>query len=236
MLPEAIFFDMDDTLLFVTVTTESAWQQACDISLKEPQPYRTDELLQHLNIIRDWYWSDTERHRVGRLDLHRARTAIVKMALDKLGCGDEAAASRIAANYAEILDKTLDFFPDAEKILEALVKKKVKLALLTNGASDGQRAKINRFGLTRYFPICLIEGELGFGKPDRRFFERALEKLDVNPAQAWMVGDDLERDIAGAQSAGIFSIWHDYGKTGLPARARVKPDLIINSLSELLKE
>jgi len=33
------------------------------------------------------------------------------MALEKLGCDDEVAAGLIASNYAEILDKTLDFFP-----------------------------------------------------------------------------------------------------------------------------
>ena len=93
------------------------------------------------------------------------------MALEKLGCDDEVAAGLIASNYAEILDKTLDFFPDAEKTLTRLVQKKVKLALLTNGAGESQRGKINRFGLTRFFPICLIEGELGYGKPDRRFFK-----------------------------------------------------------------
>ena len=142
----------------------------------------------------------------------------------------------IASNYAEILDKTLDFFPDAEKTLTRLVQKKVKLALLTNGAGESQRGKINRFGLTRFFPICLIEGELGYGKPDRRFFKMAMEKLSVRPEQAWMVGDDLARDIAGAQDAGIFSIWHDYGKTGLPEDSKVKPDRIINNLSELLMD
>jgi len=236
MLPEAVFFDMDDTLLFVSVTAESAWKEACDVSLKKPQPYRTEELLNQLNIVRDWYWSDLERHRLGRLDLHRARTTIVRMALEKLGCDDEVAAGLIASNYAEILDKTMDFFPDAEKTLTRLVQKKVKLALLTNGAGESQRGKINRFGLTRFFPICLIEGELGYGKPDRRFFKMAMEKLSVRPEQAWMVGDDLARDIAGAQDAGIFSIWHDYGKTGLPEDSKVKPDRIINNLSELLMD
>ena len=50
-----------------------------------------------------------------------------------------------------------------------------------------------------------------------------------------MVGDDLERDIAGAQAAEIFSVWHDYGKAGLPVGSTVKPDRIINNLAELLK-
>jgi len=69
MLPEAVFFDMDDTLLFVSVTA-SLLERSLRCILKKPQPYRTEELLNQLNIVRDWYWSDLERHRLGRLDLH----------------------------------------------------------------------------------------------------------------------------------------------------------------------
>jgi len=156
------------------------------------------------------------------------------MALEQIGCVDEKTAVNIAANYAGILDESLDFFPNVEKTLTKLIKKKVKLALLTNGAGEVQRAKINRFGLAQYFPTCLVEGELGYGKPDQRVFKMALNKLDVRPNQAWMVGDDLERDIAGAQTAGIFSIWHDYKKTGLPAGSMVTPDKTISNITELL--
>ena len=235
MLPQAILFDMDDTLLFVNVTADSAWKEACNLAVKEPKPHSTEEFLNQLNTVRNWYWSDAERHRVGRLDLHGARTAIIRMALEKLGCNDEQTANNIAANYANILDGALEFFPNAENTLKELVKKRVKLALLTNGAGEAQRAKIQRFKLGRYFSICLIEGELGYGKPDQRFFKMALDKLGVMPNQAWMVGDDLERDITGAQTAEIFSVWHDFGKAGLPASSTVKPDRIINNLAELLK-
>jgi len=100
--------------------------------------------------------------------------------------------------------------------------KKVKLALLTNGAGESQRVKSIDLDLPA-FPICLIEGELGYGKPTGRFLKWPWKKLSVRPEQAWMVGDDLARDIAGAQDAGIFSIWHDYGKTGLPEDSKVKP-------------
>jgi putative hydrolase of the HAD superfamily len=157
------------------------------------------------------------------------------MALEKLGCNDEQTANNIAANYANILDGALEFFPNAENTLKELVKKRVKLALLTNGAGEAQRAKIQRFKLGRYFSICLIEGELGYGKPDQRFFKMALDKLGVMPNQAWMVGDDLERDITGAQAAEIFSVWYDFREAGLPASSTVKPDRIINNLAELLK-
>ena len=225
---------MDDTLLTYTISLESAWQKACEISAKETKAFTSEELLHQINIVREWYWNDPERHRLGRLNLLKARISFVRMALKKLGCEDEKIAVDIATNYSKLVEGSLNLFPNAEDTLHQLVKKDIKLALLTNGAGEVQQEKIRRFGLIRYFPVRLIEGELGFGKPDQQFFKKALDKLDVMPEQTWMVGDDLERDIAGAQTAGIYSIWCDYGKSGLPEDSKVKPDKIINNITELL--
>ena len=41
------------------------------------------------------------------------------------------------------------------------------------------------------------------GKPSSAYFEAALEALDAEPKMTWMVGDDLESDIAGAQGVGM---------------------------------
>ena len=233
MLPKAILFDMDDTILRYTITLESAWKEACEISAKDTKSFTAEELLHHINIAREWYWSDPERHRIGRLNLLKARTSFITMALKKLGCEDEKIAENIATSFSNIIDGTLDFFPDVEDTLQQLVIKDVKLALLTNGAGAAQQEKISRFRLNRYFNVRLIEGELGFGKPDQRFFKMALSKLKITPEQTWMVGDDLERDIAGAQTAGIYSIWCDYGKKGLQENSKVQPDKIINNITEL---
>lgn len=82
--------------------------------------------------------------------------------------------------------------------------------------------------------MCLIEGELGFGKPDLRVYKVALDRLNVTPDQAWMVGDNLEWDIAAPRSLGIYSIWNDYKNKGLPKNSKIIPDRIINNISELL--
>ncbi len=66
-----------------------------------------------------------------------------------------------------------------------------------------QRSKINRFGLADLFDLILIEGEVGFGKPDPRVYERALESLGVAAGDTWMVGDNLEWDVAEPQRQGI---------------------------------
>ena len=67
-----------------------------------------------------------------------------------------------------------------------------RLALLTNGGSKGQRLKIDRFNLAMLFDVILIEGEVGFGKPDPRIYTKALAALDVPASEAWMIGDNLE--------------------------------------------
>ena len=85
----------------------------------------------------------------------------------------------------------------------------MSLAVITNGASDLQRAKLRVAGLERYFPAALISGELGFGKPDGRIFRLALDELGVSAAEAVMVGDSPERDIAGAVDAGLRALWLD---------------------------
>jgi putative hydrolase of the HAD superfamily len=234
MLPKAILFDMDDTLLRSSMTSESAWNKACEISVKVNKKLKSDELLHQIDIVREWYWSDPERHRLGRLNLVGARTSIVRMALEIFGCMDGEIVDSIVTNYAMLIDGALGLFPKTEDTLGQLVKKRVKMALLTNGAADVQWEKIKRFGLDRYFPVCLIEGEVGFGQPDPRVFKMALNKLAVTPEQTWMVGDDLARDISGAQTSGIFSIWFDYEEKGLAKGSKVKPDRIINDITELL--
>jgi putative hydrolase of the HAD superfamily len=49
-----------------------------------------------------------------------------------------------------------------------------------------------------------------------------------------MIGDDLNRDVAGAQKSGIFGVWVDWRQNGLPPSASVKPDHIVYRISELL--
>ena len=110
----------------------------------------------------------------------------------------------------------------------------VLLALLTNGSAAGQRAKIDRFDLARHFDCICVEGELGWGKPDERVYVQALKSLAVEPERVWMVGDNLEWDVAAPMKLGITGIWNDRFKTGLPDGQPHIPSRIIRCLSELI--
>jgi HAD superfamily hydrolase (TIGR01458 family) len=73
------------------------------------------------------------------------------------------------------------------------------------------------------------------GKPSPAYFTAACEALDADPELAWMVGDDLESDIAGAQAVGMRTVLVRTGKfrPDLVEASRVRPDGIVSSIGQL---
>lgn len=73
------------------------------------------------------------------------------------------------------------------------------------------------------------------GKPSPAYFTAALEALDADPDRAWMVGDDLESDIAGASAVGIKTVLVRTGKFRPDAvdASRIRPDGIVSSIGQL---
>ncbi|HEX9381279.1 MAG TPA: TIGR01458 family HAD-type hydrolase [Gaiellaceae bacterium] len=73
------------------------------------------------------------------------------------------------------------------------------------------------------------------GKPSTAYFEAALQALDADAGLTWMVGDDIESDIAGAQAHGMKTVLVRTGKFRPDAveAARVRPDGIVSSIAQL---
>jgi HAD superfamily hydrolase (TIGR01458 family) len=73
------------------------------------------------------------------------------------------------------------------------------------------------------------------GKPNPAYFEAALDVLDSDPDRAWMIGDDLEADIAGAQRFGMRTVLVRTGKFRPDAveMSRTRPDGIVSSIAHL---
>lgn len=103
-----------------------------------------------------------------------------------------------------------------------------RVAILTNGDPDVQRAKVGALGLAPMVDAVVYAHEVGAGKPDPEVFLFTCATLGVTPASAVMAGDDPWCDIDGARLAGLRAIrvrqgWHrhvDSGNTG-PADSTV---------------
>ena len=73
------------------------------------------------------------------------------------------------------------------------------------------------------------------GKPSPAYFRAALDALDSDPELTWMVGDDIEGDVVGAQAMGMRTVLVRTGKFRPDEleHTRVVPDGIVSSIAHL---
>jgi putative hydrolase of the HAD superfamily len=238
LLPNAVFFDMDGTLLDWQTGMEASWLASCEAHCDGR--YEASALHEAIRARRTWFWADAERATTGRMDLDAASREIVRHAFADMGLSSIDLAHRISDDYRGRRDKAITPYPGAVELLEELRSAGTAMALITNGNAIAQRRNVERFGLARYFDCVIIEGEFGVGKPDERVFRHALTTCDVQPADTWMVGDSLEADIAPAIRLGMHAVWVDAAGDGAPVEALrdwssdTRPHRIITRIDELL--
>jgi putative hydrolase of the HAD superfamily len=227
-----ILFDLDDTLVAFDAVTSQSWKEVClEYSAAKPT-VNPDTLLAAIKKVSDWYWSDPERHRIGRNNILPARREILKEVFLTMDL-PEADADAMAERYSRVRLENMYILPATQSTLSVLRSRGYRLGLLTNGDGETQRYKIERFDLGKYFETILIEGELGFGKPDLRIYRLALSALGLEPEDACMIGDNLSWDVEAPQELGIRSIWIDRKGTGLPIGSTAIPHRVIRDISEV---
>ncbi len=228
VLPRALLVDLDDTLIDDSSMTGACWDAACAGAGMPGLREAVAAAIAH-------FWSDPERHRIGRLDLAAARRLIVGDALAGMGRPDPGLARSVADRYSDLRSASSVLLPGAREALAGLRDRGVRMVLVTNGASAVQRSKIDRFGLASFFEEILVEGEVGYGKPDERIYRRGLEAVGATAAEAWIAGDNLEWEVAVPKRLGFTTVWVDHRGRGLPENPPAVPDRVVRGLGELLR-
>ena len=237
--PRAILFDLDDTILSAYGRPEPAWLAVAEEFASQLAPLSPLEAVTEIMAQSRVFWADPEDHRYWRLRLFAARRETVARAFRALADAGRptpslGVADALADRFSAWREEQMSLFPDAHEVIDALKARGLKLALVTNGEAQLQRAKISRFDLAGRFDHVQIEGEHGFGKPEERAYQHAMQALGVGPSETWMVGDNLEWEVVAPQRLGIYAVWHDHAGRGLPSGTTARPDLIIRVLSELI--
>ncbi|OCJ12774.1 hypothetical protein A6U86_04100 [Rhizobium sp. AC27/96] len=169
------------------------------------------------------------------------------LALEKEGLVDKQKLyPRLAADLdmdshcgARLLSDFQTHYPHFAKLsigaLETLVALRVrglKTAIISNGHTEVQSAKIEITGLRNNVDLVVISEDVGLRKPDPRIFQLTAERLGVTPARCIFVGDNPEADVIGAQASGMTGIFYNAG-TSWPD-ALPFPKYSIETLVEVL--
>lgn len=133
-----------------------------------------------------------------------------------------------------------DCIPGAKETMLALYEQGYTIVMVADGLAESFHNSMRENGLEHIFAEWVISEEVGAEKPDRRMFETAFERLRLKEAdkeRIIMVGNNLSRDVAGANRFGIGSV-HLCWSPRYPKCAKngeEEPDYRIFAPAELLE-
>lgn len=199
--------------------TECPVRSYCqDIGISSPEGLAGDfsGVDRNLAALRDWVPVYRQQAWLNALRAH--------------GLDGEELAGRLAIMFIDERKKRHIVFEETLDVLRRL-SENYGMAVLTNGAPEIQREKLEKSGLAPYFDIAVISGEVGAGKPRQEVYLHCLDRLSASSDSCVMVGDSLRNDVKGAQNVGMKGIW--INRNGALSEQGIHPDAVLNSLAEL---
>ena len=111
--------------------------------------------------------------------------------------------------------KTHTMVPGAKEMLENLQAKGYRLFAASNSFGNLQRSRLEKAGILKYFEDTYISMDIGYDKPDIRFYQEALRRCGLQAKEVLMIGDSMTTDVIGAQKAGMDALFFDRQKDDL---------------------
>ena len=123
-------------------------------------------------------------------------------------------------------------YPGVEETLRQL-HPAYHLAIVTDGQTAYAIPELHAVGLSGYFDPIMVSGDFGYRKPDERLFRAALTAMKMEPTEVLFVGNDMYRDVYGAQRLGIKTVFFKSNQR-TQEKEGVQADYIIYAFPELL--
>jgi HAD superfamily hydrolase (TIGR02253 family) len=140
-------------------------------------------------------------------------------------------ASAVVA-YRRARDGTMVTYPHVRPTLLELSRRGVKLAVISDAPRLGAWLRLCQLDLHHLFDPVVTYEDTGHRKPSAMPFNRALERMELKPEEVIMIGDWPERDMVGAKSLGIKTVFARYGDT--KGQTASGADFDIDDISELI--
>lgn len=106
-----------------------------------------------------------------------------------------------------------EFIGGALELLSYLRDENFRICLVADGEMESFHNVYGKKGLASVFEGWVISEAVGAQKPDRAMFDAAFHSLglsDRDKGRVIMIGNNLKKDIAGANRYGIMSLWMNW--------------------------
>lgn len=219
---KTILWDVDNTLLDFKAAESAAISSLFrDFKLGEC----TDEKISRYSAINDVHWKKLERGELTKPEvlIGRFETFFGEYGIDK------ALAPAFNAEYQLRLGDTIVFRDNSYEIVKSL-RGRVRQYAVSNGTIVAQTKKLRLSGLGELMDGVFLSEQVGFEKPDARFFD-AVFAFDpgIKKSETLIVGDSLTSDIRGGMNAGIKTCWYCPEEKAVPDGYRI--DFLLRDLN-----
>lgn len=132
-----------------------------------------------------------------------------------------------------------DFIPGADRVLKTLYEEGYRIALVADGEWESFQNVYRENGLGYCFEEWIVSEVVGEQKPAKSMFDTAMQKMkltDADKPYIVMIGNNLKKDVAGANRYGLTSVWLDWSPRYFHTveEADWTPDYTVKTPDELL--
>ena len=200
--PKFIYFDLDDTLLDHKSAERAALKDAFE-HYSFFNGMALDQLRKTYELINAKLWDQYNHGKIDRDELQRNR---FKYTLEQLDLdGDKY--EEVGSYYMDCYANHWQWMDGASKAYDR-IRSHFQVGVITNGFSETQKKKFNRFDLHKTANHLIISEDVGVMKPQPGIFKYATELADCDPDDILYVGDSYNSDIQGGSSYGWNTAWY----------------------------
>ncbi len=214
-----VLFDLDNTLLDFMQMKQASIEAAVSAMVDAGMPMPRDAAFAEIYKLYD---------RVG-IEHQEIFNLFLKQHFDAINYKWLASA---IVSYRRARNGTLVTYPHVRPTLFELVRRGLKLAVISDAPRLGAWLRLCQLDLHHLFDPVVAYEDTGHRKPSATPFNRALQRMELKPADVLMLGDWPERDMVGAKSLGIKTVFARYGHT--KGETVSGADYDIDDISELL--
>ncbi len=216
---KAVVFDFDNTLMDFMKMKRAAVEAAVEAMIDAGLTFKKAEMVEKI-------------YKVYSLEGIEDQTIFDKVLTSEFGKIDYRILASGIIGYRRAKEGTLALYPHVQLTLTGLVRMGLKMAVVSDAPRLPVWLRICGLGLHHYFDAVVTTDDTGFKKPHEKPFLMALEKLNVKPAEAIMIGAWAERDMVGAKKVGLVTVFARYGDTQNTQHSGA--DYEIDDVSQLL--
>ena len=197
-----ILWDIDGTLLDFSLAEEMALKA----SFKEYDlPWPGDEFLEDYKKINKEFWEKLERKELEKIQVLEGR---FYKAFDLYNI-DTSSIPAFNKSYQKHLGSVAAFSPyGLETVMD--LKNSYKQFAATNGTITAQEGKLKKSGLDQILDGIFISDQIGYEKPDPRFFQSILDFVGDSKAEEYVIiGAYLTSDMKLGKNCGLKTIFYN---------------------------